>query len=101
MSIKLITFKTNHTLIGDLTDSGDSVKLKQPVQVISVPPKSANDSGGIAFAPFLEFAEEFKNGFEIAKSDILVISTPVRELENQYNQVFGSGIEIASTIPKI
>jgi hypothetical protein len=33
--------------------------------------------------------------------DILFISTPVRELENQYNQIFGSGIQIASAIPKL
>jgi hypothetical protein len=30
---------------------------------------------------------------------VLILSTPVVELENQYNQVFGSGIQIASTLP--
>ena len=89
--------------MGDITESpaDSNVIIKQPVQVVSVPPRSATDPGSVAFSPFLEYADEFKTGFKIHSSDILVISTPVRELENQYNQIFGSGIQIASAIPKI
>ena len=103
MTIKLVTFKTNHTIMGEVTESpaDSNVIIKQPVQVVSVPPRSATDPGSVAFSPFLEYADEFKTGFKIHNSDILVISTPVRELENQYNQIFGSGIQIASAIPKI
>lgn len=101
MTIKLVTFKTNHTIMGDVTIVGDRTYIKQPVQVVSVPPRSATDPGSVAFSPFLEYAEEFKSGFEINNGDILITSTPVRELENQYNQIFGSGITIASSIPKI
>ena len=101
MTIKLITFKTNHTIMGEVTEQTDSIKVKQPVQVVSVPPRSATDPGSVAFSPFLEYADEFKTGFTINNADILVTSTPVRELENQYNQIFGSGIQIASSIPKV
>jgi hypothetical protein len=87
--------------MGDVTESTSTITIKQPVQVVSVPPRSATDPGSVAFSPFLEYADEFKTGFKIHSSDILVISTPVRELENQYNQIFGSGIQIASAIPKI
>ena len=89
--------------MGDVTQSpaDSNIIVKQPVQVVSVPPRSANDPGSVAFSPFLEYADEFKTGFKIHSSDVLIISTPVRELENQYNQIFGSGIQIASAIPKI
>jgi hypothetical protein len=97
--VKLVTFKTNHTIIGKVEISPTHVKIKQPVQVIIVPPKSEKDQGGIAFSPFIEFAQEFTSGFEFAHDDILLVSTPVVELENQYNTVFGSGIQIAKTIP--
>lgn len=101
--IKLITFKTNHTIIGkvDIHKEAGYVSIKQPVQVIVVPPKSANDQGGIAFSPYIEFAQEFSTGFKIGAEDILMISTPVVELENQYNHAFGSGIQIASTLPGV
>jgi hypothetical protein len=97
--VKLVTFKTNHTLIGKVEQTEKSLTIKQPVQVIVVPPKSEKDPGGIAFSPFIEFAQEFNTGFTFDNEDILLVSTPVLELENQYNNVFGSGIQIAKTIP--
>ena len=99
MTIKLVTFKTNHTIMGEVTEQTDSIKIKQPVQVVSVPPRSATDPGSVAFSPFIEYAQEFKTGFTINTNDILTISTPVEELENQYNQIFGAGIQIANVIP--
>ena len=76
----------------------DSFKIKQPVQVIVQPTKEGPMMG---FSPFLDYTEEFNLGIEINKLDVLCVTTPSRELENQYNQVFGSGIQIASAIPKV
>jgi hypothetical protein len=99
MTLKLITFKTNQTLIGEIVNETDShIKLKQPVQVIVQPTKEGPMMG---FSPFLEFAEEFKTGITLPKENIQCTTTPMVELANQYNQVFGSGIQIASVIPKI
>jgi len=55
----------------------------------------------MAFAPFLEYCEEFNTGIKITMDNVLCITTPSRELENQYNKVFGSGIQIASVIPNV
>jgi hypothetical protein len=49
----------------------------------------------------LDFAEEFTTGIKISMDNVLCITTPSRDLENQYNKMFGSGIEIASSIPKL
>jgi hypothetical protein len=98
--IKLVTFKTNHTILGEVQESGTIIQVKKPVQVVSVPPSPDNPQGGVAFSPFVEYASEFITGFNINRSDVLMISTPVTELENQYNQIFGSGITIAKTLPK-
>lgn len=92
--------KTNHNMLGEVDVVDDNFILKQPVQVVSVPPRAANDSGGIAFVPFLEYSEEFKNGIRILKNDVLCVTTPVRDLENQYNQIFGAGIEITNVMPR-
>ena len=100
MTVKLITFKTSQTVMADINDdkAAATVSLKKPVQVIVQPTK---DGPMMGFAPFLDYAEEFSTGIEISKSDILCITTPSRELENQYNKIFGSNIEIASFIPKV
>lgn len=99
MDVKLITFKTNHTIIAqvDCTPEG-MVVVKQPVQVVVQPSKEGSMMG---FAPFLEYCDEFKTGIKLSNEDILCITTPVRELINQYNEVFGSGIQIASQMPQI
>ncbi len=101
MNIKLLTLKTNHTLLGDVEETPISYTIKKPVQVINIPPRNAGDQGGIAFSSFVEYAEEFTSGFSISKDDVLFSSTPVVELINQYNQIFGSGIQIASSVSKL
>ena len=100
MTVKLITFKTSQTVMADINDdkAAATVSLKKPVQVIVQPTKEGPMMG---FAPFLDYAEEFSTGIEISKADILCVTTPSRELENQYNKIFGSNIEIASFIPKV
>lgn len=97
---KLITLKTNHTLLGEVTDDieYEFVTIKEPVQVVQIPPRSQTESGTIAFAPFLEYSNEVRTGIKINRADILTITTPVLELENQYNTIFGSGITIAKTL---
>ena len=99
MIIKLVTFKTNQTIMANIDCVDDNtIMVKEPVQVVIQPTK---DGPMMGFSPFLEFCEEFKTGIKFSMDNVLCITTPVRELENQYNQVFGSGIEIASVIPKV
>ncbi len=95
MNIKCITFKTHQTIIGEITDEGDiGIIVKNPVQVISVPPRSANDPGGVGFAPYLAFVEEFDKGIALKWTDILTNNTPVPDLLEQYRRMF-SRIELA------
>jgi hypothetical protein len=85
--------------MGNVTyDEVDFVTIKEPVQVVQIPPRAANDSGSIAFSPFLDYTNEFRSGIRINRNDILTTTTPILELENQYNTIFGSGIQIAKTL---
>jgi hypothetical protein len=98
MRIKCITFKSHQTILASLNvdyDDLDSYIVKNPVQIIAVPPRSASDPGGVGFAPYLAFTDEFDKGIKIPKSEVLTVNTPVLDLLNQYNRMFGSGIEIA------
>ena len=95
MNIKCITFKTHQTIIAEVSLEGDVVTLvKNPVQVISVPPRSANDPGGVGFAPYLAFVEEFDKGITLKNEDILTVNTPVADLLENYRKMF-SRSEIA------
>lgn len=99
MTIQLLTFRTNQTLIGVVEKTSPTeYTIKKPVQVVVQPSK---DGPVMGFAPFLEYCEEFATGITVPAETVLCITSPVRELENQYNQVFGSGIQIASSIPTV
>ena len=91
--VKLLTLKTNHTLLGNVIDLPEFnyVTIKEPVQVVQIPPRAANDTGSIAFSPFLDYTNEFRSGIQIIKNDILTTTTPILELENQYNSIFEIG----------
>ena len=100
MAVKLLTLKSTQTLIGEMDCTNENeIVLKKPVQVIVQPSK---DGPMMAFAPFLEFCEEFEKGIKFPMEGVLCITTPLRGIENQYNKAFGAiaGLEIASTIPK-
>ena len=75
-----------------------TITLKQPVQVVMQPTK---EGPMVSYIPFLEYSQEYKSGIKISMENVLCLTTPVVELENQYNQLFGSGIQIASAIPKV
>ncbi len=93
MAIKLLTFKTNHTLLCDLDETDDSfVSAKEPVQVVIQP---TQQGPMMQFVPFLDFAEEFNTGIRINRADVLTINTPSTELRNKYVEAF-SGIQIVS-----
>ena len=96
--IKLLTFKTNHSIMGDVTETSSMFIISKPVQVVMQPTK---DGASMGFVPFVQFCEEWKTGITIKKDDVLFVSEPVIELTNQYNDMFGSGIQIATSIPKL
>jgi hypothetical protein len=99
--VKCFTFKTHQTIMGEVTDDGDvGFILKNPMQVVAVPPRSANDPGGVGFAPYLAFVEEFDKGINFKYDDILTVNTPVSDLLEQYRRMFSS-IEIAPAGLKI
>lgn len=103
-NIKLITLKSEKTYMAEIVDDEKyrgAIVMKQPLQVVLVPPQRPGGEGSIAFIPFIEFSEEFKTGIPISPNDVLTVTTPVVQMINQYNQLFGSGIQIAQNITPI
>ena len=84
--------------MGDVVETSNAYVVSKPVQVIMQPTK---DGASMGFVPYVQFCEEWKSGITFRKDDILFESTPLVELTNQYNEMFGSGIQIASSIPKL
>lgn len=99
--VKLVVFNNGLQIIG-VYESKDieknSINLIKPVQLMMVPnsqPGAKEGQVGMAFAPFLQYTEEWSTGVPFVIADVLTVVTPMRELLNSYNTSFGSGLVLA------
>jgi len=93
--IKLITFSTQQTIIAEIVEEDDlDLLVKNPVQVIAVPPRNASDQGGVGFAPYLAYTEEFDKGITIKHENVFCVTTLVIDLLEQNRKMF-SRIELS------
>ena len=88
--VRCIRLTTGEEIISDLTDTETGYLLKTPANIFMTP----NGQGGlqIQLMPLFPYAE--KKEFEFPKSAVLVVFNASRDLTNEYNRIFGSGIVI-------
>jgi hypothetical protein len=88
-------------LIGTITglndNSASTITIEDPAQVAMMPGQGGSpNSMSIGLLPWVPYSEESK--FVIQKDKIVTSFTPSVDLINNYNRIFGSGIQIASSI---
>lgn len=80
-------------VIGDFISSNDvEITVKNPAMVIS-------RQTDVLLMPLLHLVEENEVTIEIKDIAFGSLFTPKRELENHYQQIFGSGIIVSSRVP--
>ena len=89
--ITIIKLITGEEIIGDASQTGDNITIKNPATIHLVPGEGNRIS--IAMVPFAPYAEQDSFMFNLAH--IMTSYTPGTDLYNQYNQRFGSGIVVA------
>ena len=89
-------------LIGSITGIGDHtdfITIEDPAQVAMMPSQGGtSNSMSIGLLPWIPYSEESK--FVISKDKIVTSFTPSVDLINNYNRIFGSGIQITSSLTK-
>ena len=91
MNVKLLRLKSGEDVIADVTlvDTEDTIKLENPAILMPMgDPKGGHMQMG--FGPWAPFSDQKE--FEIPRDWLVFISTPGKDLLNQYNSMFGSGI---------
>ena len=87
------------TIDGLNDNSAHSISIEDPAQVAMMPSQGgAPNSMSIGLLPWIPFSEESK--FVISKDKIVTSYTPSVDLINNYNRLYGSGIQITSSIIK-
>jgi len=97
--IKCFQVVTGHDIIGDVIEENDQhYVIKEPAAVHLVPNQNQASTFGIAMIPFMPYAEFSK--ITVKKEAIAIELEPSMEMRNNYNKMFGSGIQIANVMPK-
>jgi hypothetical protein len=88
MNVKIVKLINGEEIIAKiLPSSGLIVKIENPVRIVVMPNKLDPKTPNVGLAPWAEFSDE--KVFELDKSHVLCIMTPVKEFVNQYNSIFG------------
>jgi hypothetical protein len=97
-NIQILHLLTGEDVIGDVNGiAPTTTSLKNPCVIILVPDAQNKERVGVQLRPLCPFSTD--KLISINESAIIYRSTPVQELENQYNTLFGSGLVIAGSIP--
>ena len=91
--IKIVKLITGEELIADVTGGEVYVTLSKPCSLQMVPSRNNPDQPMMGMFPYAAYAEDHCIDVEVDK--IVWDAKPIKELYNQYNSAFGSGIQLA------
>lgn len=90
--IKIIKLVTGEELVGDVTVNETSALIKQPC-ALQLMPSPNSDQPMMAMIPYAVYTEDHAVDVDIDK--IVWMEKPATEMYNQYNRIYGSGIQLA------
>lgn len=95
--IKVLQLVTAQEIIGEVTETADTFTVKNPATIHLVP-QGQGTSFGVGLIPFMPYLDGSE--VNINKDKVVIIAEPSVEMRNNYNKMFGSGIQIANVMPK-
>lgn len=95
--IKIVKLSTSEEVVGEIIDNGDSITISQPCAVMLISSRSTPDQHQMALVPYAGYTKD--HTVTIKKDKIVWEAELAEEVFNQYNAIFGSGIQIVSSAP--
>jgi len=91
MTVKVYKLINGEDIMAEVFSSEmmDPVELKNPAQIVL---QRTETGMGVALAPFMPFAD---GNVKIHKHAVSAECTPDQNMINEYNRIFGSGIQVA------
>ena len=90
--IKIVKLITGEELIADATVDHNGITLKQPC-AIQLMPGRAEGQTMMGLIPYASYTEDFQVTVSLDK--VIWQEKPSKEIYNQYNSAFGSGIQLS------
>lgn len=90
MNIKVFKLINGEEIISKADDTGMGWTLSSPAQIIM---QQTKEGVGVALAPYMPYAS---GDITMYRHAVTSEANPDVKMENEYNRLFGSGIQIAS-----
>lgn len=90
--IKIYKLITSEEVVGEAKEDGDNITIKQPCAIMLLASRSTPDNHSMALVPYAGYTKSHE--VSIKKSAIVWEAEVAEELYNQYNMIFGTGIQI-------
>jgi len=92
--VKIFKLTTSEEVIGFCTRKDSKVYIDKPCAIMLISSKSTPDKHSMALIPYAAYTKDHK--IEIDESQIVWEADLEDDILNQYNSIFGSGIQIVS-----
>jgi hypothetical protein len=94
MTIRVIKLVTGEEVIGDISSEAgnEKIQVRKPCAVMLVASKSTPDNHSMALIPYAGYTKDHE--IEIFKKAIVWTAELEEDVYNQYNMIFGTGIQI-------
>ena len=90
--IKVFKLISGEELIGKAEVTGRGYTIDAPATILM---QQTKEGVGVALAPYMPYAS---GNIELHRQAIASSATPDVKMENEYSRLFGSGIQIASSL---
>ena len=92
--IKLLKLVTGEEVVGKIEEDGDKIKIVRPCAIMLLGSRSTPDQHQLGLIPYAAYSKN--HTIYLDKSKVVWESELDDEVYNQYNSIFGSGIQIVS-----
>ena len=86
--VKILRLITGEEVICKAEKSKHGWNVKKSALIIPT------GNGGIGLMPWMPYTTAFEKGFDIREQDVMFTLQPQSELNDEYNEVFGSGLVV-------
>jgi hypothetical protein len=94
--VKILKFMSGEEVVGQITKSpeGSLITMKKPCAIMLIGSKSSPDQHSMALIPYAAYTKDHE--IEIDARHVMWEAELADDVLNQYNSLFGSGIQIVS-----
>lgn len=94
MTVRIVRFNTGEEVIADITETDATITISNGagVQFGMDPGGTQMKVGLVPWSPFV------KGPVTVSKQNVMFVAEAIDDLYNRYNQMFGSGIQLARSL---